>query len=119
MKDTVERFNYFEKIFFRINMINLGGSAFIAIIMYYLLENVDETGQLFGGFTAVMMVFSFILFVISFIRILKYIFKYRKLDNVLFIWRSIVGFFTSPVAFLIYFILMFVMALSMASCTPT
>lgn len=117
MEDKVVKFNKFEIILFRIQMINLGFSAVFFGALMLLLSEYKETAQIFYGLVIFLMFASLVLFIIALVRIFKYFISLKALEGIISIWRSIVVLLTSPIAIIIYWLLLFILALSMASCS--
>ena len=110
--EKVYRFNRFEKIFFRIDIVIIGVAIFFLVLFDIALES------LAGLVDVLMLIFlsglvgSVVSFFISIIRILKYLFNIRKIQEASSIWRSILIIFLSPIAFILYYLLIFVVVLS-------
>ena len=110
--EKVYRFNKFEKIFFRIDIVIIGVAIFFLVLFDIALES------LAGLVDVLMLIFlsglvgSVVSFFISIIRILKYLFNIRKIQEASSIWRSILIIFLSPIAFILYYLLIFVVVLS-------
>ncbi len=116
MDDNHVRFMNFEKLFFRIQI-----SFIIISILYYvaisaMLEILTDLGDALW-YVLYILFFGYIFnFLTSFIRIIKYFVKYRKVEGTSIV-RSIVVFLTSPIFFILNYILLLVLLLSMASCS--
>ena len=117
MEDKVIKFNKFEKKLFRIQMGNLVLSVILFVSLLGLVSKIDDLGQMFYSIVIFLMFMTSVLFIIAFVRVIKYLITYRVLDGVVFIWRSIVVLLTSPIAFAIYYVLVISLILSMASCS--
>ena len=115
MEDNNNRFNYFEKIFLRISLSLMGTGFVLFILMFVFVDDIREYADEFSSVVAVLLIASFISFFNAIFRILKYIISVSKRNDGSTIKGSIISFFTSPVAIIIYYIMMIVIAFS--SCT--
>ena len=111
----VERFNYFEKLFFKVTLGILGLSIFLFFFMLATVEYFSSFGRALFDFTGIVLFATMANFVLSLVRLFKYAFSIGKLENNIGITRTIISLFLSPVAFIILYILVIIMAF--ASCT--
>lgn len=114
MDDKIVKFNKFEKLFFRINLGIFGLSIFIYFLYLWLIEQLGPITDLIMSVIFVGMISTVIIFFISVIRIIKYVVTHRSGETST-IWRSILNIFLSPLSLIIFYILVFITALS--SCT--
>lgn len=117
MKDEFTKFNYFEKLFFRIQL-GLIGLGFITLgILFASIEILQSVADLIIFLILTMMSLVALNFIISVARIIKYLRRYTDNDNVIGIKRSVTIMLTSPIAFVLYYLILIILALSMASCS--
>jgi|LGVE01.1.fsa_nt_gb hypothetical protein len=117
MNKETERFNYFEKLLFRIHL-GLIGSGFILFgLLYLLIDIIEQIGDIFVSIIVTALAAILISFFTSVIRIIRYFLKFKGQEGNIGIRRSIITMLTSPIAFIIYYIMLFILMLSMASCS--
>ena len=115
MKENINRFNYFEKILLRISLSLLGVGLFLFLMMFIFIDSISDSLSDFANIVVVLLLSSFLTFFISIFRILKYVLVVAKRKDESTIKRSIISFFTSPLAIFIYYIMLIV--ISFSSCT--
>lgn len=110
--DRVEKFNKFEKIFFRIEIVIL----IIGILFLTLFKGLtDQIGAIADTWITVFFAGWFLIvanFFTTVVRIFIYLFNIRKLEGKKSIWRSILVLLLSPIAFMLYYLLIFITAIS-------
>lgn len=111
----VERFNYFERLFFKITLGILGSAIFLFIFTLATVSQFSVFSKILINITVVLLFMSIINLILTIGRIFKFAFKISKLENNIGILRSASSLLFSPLAFVILYILIIVMAL--ASCT--
>ena len=117
MEDKVKKFNKFENIFFKIH-IGLFLFGLFLLSLLYLAQNALETiSQIFLSFVVTGLYAIILNFFIGLIRLLKYLFGFKDTTEVPSIKRTIILLLSSPIVVALYFIMVFVMSLSMASCS--
>lgn len=110
------KFMFFEKLFFRINMSLVGLSIVLVLVMFAFLDRVDYISDIIFNFITIFLLGSLANFFISVGRIIKYLIKYREYEDIS-IKRSVINLVTSPIAVALYWFILIIMALSMASCS--
>lgn len=111
----VERFNYFEKLFFKITLGILGSAIFLFIFTMATVSQFPVFSKVLINVTVVILFLSAINLILAIGRILKFAIKISKFENNIGILRTASSLLLSPLAFVILYILIIVMAL--ASCT--
>lgn len=111
----MERFNYFEKLLFKVTLLFLGISVSLVVMFIASFNYLSDIPRLFVNFTVTMLIASGVNFFVSLVRIFKFAFKYSSNDKNIGITRSAVSLLLNPVSFIILYILLIIMALS--SCT--
>ena len=107
-----EKFNKYEKIFFRIHLAIFALGLFL-LSLVYLAQNAIET----VGITLTLYYVIILNFFISIVRLIKYLIVFRNSEDNVTIRRTVSIIFTSPIALGIYFIITLVMSLSLVSCS--
>ncbi len=115
MEENKNRFNYFEKIFLRISLGLLGSGIIFFFLMLVFIGSIPDDPNQIIKFILSMLFLSIASFFIAIIRILKYILVVNKRNDGSTITGSIISFFTSPVAIIVYYISFIIMAF--ASCS--
>jgi len=110
--DKVSKFMKFEKIFFRIELILIGIGLFFYAIFLMFLEGLASLADTWIQIFMLGWLLIIVNFAITIIRVLKYLISVRKLEGPKSIWRSMVVLLLSPIAFILYYILIFVAAIS-------
>jgi len=111
------KFNYYEKLLFKIHLGIVGFGMIMFILLMVFIDSLENVANEIAGFMYTIMFVEVIGFFVSIIRILKYLFSTAELKESRSIWRSVIIMLTSPIASGLYFLVMFVMLLSTASCT--
>ncbi len=112
--EKVEKFNQYEKYFLWFQLLVLGVAVSLFIVFNSFIDSLGGYGKLVGNLIIFGMIASIVNIVIAIVRILKYIIVIRKEQGKKTIWRSVLAFVTSPVALIIFYILLIVVAF--ASC---
>lgn len=115
MEDNKNRFNYFERIFLKISLGLLGTSAALFILMFIFIDRVSDNASEISGVIIILLISSILSFFIAIIRIIKFMFVVSKRNDGSTITKSIITFFTSPIAIIIYYIIIFILAFSSCS----
>ncbi len=113
--EKVEKFNYFEKLYFRITLGLIGLALLLFIFTMFVATKFDSIPKLLIDFTVVLLFVPAVNFFISIVRVFKYILSISRLDNNIGIVRSAFALLINPISFGILYILIIIMALS--SCT--
>lgn len=108
-------FNHYEKIFLRISLGLLGGGILLFGLMFLMVDYIKELSGLFSGIVLFLLLSSIASFFTSIFRILKYIFIVSKRNDESTITKSIISFFTSPIAIILYYIIIIIIAFSSCS----
>lgn len=111
----VERFNYFEKLFFKITVGLFGATVATVILSFVILEQLGEIPKAFFNFVLSMLFASGLNFFVSIFRVFKFAFKISDKKNNIGISRTAIALVLNPVTFIITYILLIILALS--SCT--
>ena len=114
MDNKPSKFARYEKIFFRINLSMFGLSVFLYLLYLWFIENLGPFVDYIMTVIFIASITIIVIFFISVIRILKFIVKHRSEENSS-IWRSVLNIFLSPLSLIIFYILIFVTAIT--SCT--
>ncbi|QMS85819.1 hypothetical protein [Candidatus Xianfuyuplasma coldseepsis] len=112
-------FMHWERLLFRIYLSIVGFGFVILGVMYYVNDMIREISRAFSSIVVILIASTIIYFFVSLVRMIKYYISVRKNDETATIWRSVTTFLTSPIAFIFYYVLLFIMLLSTASCTYT
>lgn len=115
MSDNKNNFNYFEKVFLKISFGLLGLGLSLFILMFVFLDYVSDSASAFANIIIVLLLSSLASFFIAIFRILKYTFVVSKRNDGSTITSSIISFFISPMAIIVYYIMFFVLAFSSCS----
>ncbi len=116
MNRQTERFNCFEKLLFRIHLGFLGFGFILFGLLYLLIDILEQIGDVFTSVILTALAVIMISFVTSVVRIIRYFLKFKGEEGNIGIKRSIITMLTSPIAFIIYYLVLFRVMLSMASC---
>lgn len=116
--DKVNRFNRFEKLFLRIHLSILGFGLLLLGVAFATLDSVDSIAKTFVHVVYGLLYVVMIQFVISIVRLFKYLFGFKNVEEKPTIRRTIIIILTSPISLGVFFFLTFVMSLSLATCTP-
>lgn len=112
-----EKFNKFEKIFFKIHTV-IFAFGLIMLSLVFLAQNALESiARTFLGVSTILLYIVGINFSVSIVRLLKYLIVFRKSQEMVTIKRTVAVMFTSPISFGIYFIITLAMSLSLTSCS--
>lgn len=112
--ERVEKFMRFEHIFFRIQLSILGLGFFILGFFYFVIDKIKDVNDLIALVIYVGILYPILHLIISFVRIIKYLRVIRHDDGPSSIWRSALSFLFSPLTFVIFYIILFVLVF--ASC---
>lgn len=115
MSEKEKSFNYFEKFFLRVSLSLLGGGFILLGLMLLLADQLKDVSEILSGLLFILLISSYGIFILSIVRIFKYIFVVSKRDDGSTIRKSVISLFISPIAIIIYNIAVFMVALS--SCT--
>jgi hypothetical protein len=111
------KFMKYEIIYFRVYLFIVAFGLFMLSLVYAAQNSIEEVARGFLSVVYTFLIVTIIQFIISIIRIIKYLIRFKSQDEVVQIWRSVTIMLTSPVAFAIYLILTLAMSLSLASCS--
>ncbi len=114
-EEKVEKFNYFEKLHFKVTLGILGVSIIIIAIIGGIISQAAAIPKLLIDFTTAILYLAIASFLLAIVRVIKYLFKIRKLPNNIGIIRSISALIINPTSIIILFILVILMSLS--GCT--
>ncbi|AIO19162.1 hypothetical protein KQ51_01285 [Candidatus Izimaplasma bacterium HR1] len=117
MNDKVKKFNKFETIFFRIHLFVFGFGAFLLMLMFLAQNAIESIARTFLVFAYFMMYVVIINFIISLVRLLKYLFAFKDIEESPSIKRTLAIILTSPISLAIFFIVTLTLSLSLASCS--
>lgn len=112
---VVEKFQRFEKILLRYNLIVIGIGMLFLVLYQIAIEQLGVLADLFIAIFLVGLFSNIITFGLSIIRIFKYLLSIRKIEESSSIWRSVLTLFLSPFSFILYYFLIFIAALSSCS----
>ncbi len=115
MDTNKKSFNYFEKIFLKIAIGLLSSGLFLFILMFVFIDYISDSASALANVVVVLLLSSVASFFIAIFRILKFAFVVSRRDDGSTINRSIISFFLSPVAIIVYYIMIFVLAFSSCS----
>jgi len=118
--DPIERsarFQRTERILFRIYLSLAAWSGVMLAMLYLFSDWIAAAAEILSQTVLLLTTVVVGLFVTSIVRIILFIAKLRHLIEPPRIWRSVVTFFTAPVVATIYYVILLVLLLSMASCT--
>lgn len=115
--NKIEKFNKFEKIFFKIHLIVFAIGLFLLSLLVFAENALESIAQAFLMVAYLLFYVVIADFIISVVRILKYLIVLRKSDSVVTIRNSVAIMFTSPIALGIYLIVMLAMSISLSSCS--
>lgn len=110
--EKLQKFNRFEKIFFRIEIALILVGIFFYVLFLSFLEGLGHLADTWISIFMFAWVVIIVNFAIAIIRILRYIFVIRHIEGKKTIWRSALTLLLSPPAFILYYILIFVAAIS-------
>lgn len=110
--DRVNKFNRWEKIFFRIELAVIFIGLFFYILFLSFIEDLAGLAETWIQIFMLGWVVIIVNFAIAVIRILKYIFSIRKEEGKTSLWRSTLTIILSPPAFILYYVLIFVATIS-------
>ena len=115
MKDNKKSFNYFEKIFLKISIGLLGLGLSLFILMFIFIDSLSDSASEVANIVVVLLLSSVASFFIAIIRILKFAFVVSKRNDGSTITKSVISFFVSPAAIIVYFTIIFILAFSSCS----
>ena len=113
--EKTEKFNRYEKIFFRLELVVISLGVSLLLLFRAFVELIGNMADFFMSVFLLGWIFIILNFFISIIRVLKYLLVMRKVEGDKTIWRSVLTIIISPLAFILYYILIFVIVL--ASCS--
>lgn len=119
MDQKQSKFMRWERLLWRIYVGIVGFGFIILGLIYYVNDMIREFAKAFSPVIVILFISTMVYFFVSLIRMIKYNISVKKNDETATIWRSVTTFLTSPIAFVFYYILLFIMLLSTASCTYT
>lgn len=117
MEERSQKFMKWERLYFKIYLGIVGFGIVLLLVMFAFQDYIEALSQVIAEFVVVLLIAIVVYFFLSLIRILKYVISIRKSSDETTIWRSVTTFFTSPIATVLYYVIIFVMLLSTASCT--
>jgi len=115
--DKYDKFNKFEKIFFRIHTVSFIIGLFLLSLLYFAQDTFESIARTFLVVAYSFFYVVFANFIISIVRLFKYLFSFRKSQDMVTIKRTVAIMFTSPISLGIYLIIMLAMSLSLSSCS--
>ncbi len=115
--NKVDKFNKFEKIFLRIHLSILGFGMALLLMSFVAMDSVEAIARSIWAIVYSLLYVVMILFIISVVRLIKYLIVFRKSAVAPTIRRTLIIILTSPISLGIYFILTLVISLSLASCS--
>ncbi len=116
MFEKAERFMFYEKFFFRINLFLMTAGILSFVIMQTLINELVNFADIFLNIVVGLMYATITIFLLTFVRLIKYLVIFSK-NSAVTIKRTIVILLSSPLYFAVYFLVSIVLSLSMASCT--
>jgi magnesium-transporting ATPase (P-type) len=116
MSNKRERFEKRETWMWRIHLGLAIGALFSVGLLVLIEDQLRDVAPWLSQIYVVVFFASLLVFVISVFQLLQHLFRNRKWPEPPRIWRSVVTLFTSPVVSLTYYVVLFVLLLSMASC---
>jgi len=111
-----EKFNKFEIIFFRIHMAIFAFGLFLLSLVFLAQNALESIARIFLSVSYSLLYVVMIGFIISIVRLFKYLIIFRNSEEMVTIRRTVVVMLTSPIALGVYFIITLAMSLSLASC---
>lgn len=104
----IEKFNKFEKIFFRIELSILGVGIFLFTLFSIAIEALGGIADILITVILFSWLAIIVNFIISLVRIFKYLFNVEKFKEETSIWRSVITLFLSPALFGFFYILIII-----------
>lgn len=104
----IEKFNKFEKIFFRIELGILGVGIFLFTLFSIAIEALGGIADILITVILFSWLAIIVNFIISLVRIFKYLFNVEKFKEETSIWRSVITLFLSPALFGFFYILIII-----------
>ena len=114
-EELVQRFNYFEKFFYKITLGLLGASIAIVVLSFVILEQLGDIPKAFINFTVSVLLASGVNFLVSLFRVFRFAFKITDKEGNIGITRTAVSLVLNPVTFIILFLLLIILAFT--GCT--
>ena len=111
----VEKFNFYEKLYFRVTLAILGIAVSLFIVALFSFQLFTLIPKALINLTVTVLVISGLNFFLAVIRIIKYLINIAKLENNIGILRSAITLIISPISFIILYILLIIMAFSSCS----
>ena len=115
MADSKKSFNYYESIFLKISLGLLGASVVLFLSMFVFIDFVTDNANQLVKIIVFLLLSSLASFLIAIFRILKYTFVISKKNDESTITKSVISFFVSPTALIIYYIMVIIVSLSSCS----
>jgi hypothetical protein len=109
MEEQSMKFLKYEKLFHRIQVTIFLTSIGIYLLFLAIIESLGAFVDVLVSVMLVGIIVSAITFILSVLRILKYIFKHRSVLGAT-IWRSFLNLILSPLSIIIFYILIFITA---------
>lgn len=113
----VEKFMYFEKLFFKIQLTMFGIGMFLLFFLTAIVNQIRNVNQFFIFVFYFGMILPGVQLILSIVRIIKYIAKISKLEGEKSIWRSALSFVFSPLTFGIFYLIFIILVF--ASCAAS
>ena len=113
-KKTV-KFNYFEKLYLKLSLGFFGLSISLFIITLFIINQFSSIPKLLINFSASIFMLVTVNFILQIIRLFRFLFKIRKLEDNIGIKRTVISLILSPITAGIIMILLLMM--SLASCS--
>lgn len=108
---NIEKFNYYEKLLFKTTLATLFISIALVFISYGLVARFAEIPDFLFGSIILLLLIAFFNFVLSLIRLFKFIVKVSGKEGSIGITRSVLGIFLNPTSILILMFTLFILAL--------
>ena len=114
-------FNQYERYFLIIHLVNLVISLVLLGLFYLLRDVIDirEVASFFLPLTYLGLFVSLLMWGLSLVRLIFYVVSVKHKDITARIRNSVIIFITSPVSTVVWYLLLFIFALSLASCQST
>ena len=112
VSEKLEKFNRYEKLFFRIELGVIAAGIGFYILFLAFIEGLGGLADLFISIFLLGWIIIILNFFIAIIRMFKYGISIRKEEGPKSIWRSFLTIILSTPAFVLYYILIFVSAIS-------
>lgn len=115
--NKIDKFNKYEKILFKIHITILIFGGFLLVLLFLAEDIFKSVASSFITVVYSLLYITIINFIVSFVRLIKYLTVFHKNQSLISIRRTIAIILTSPISFGIFFIITLAMSLSLASCS--